>query len=154
MKRRVGDVMLSHASRIMDGLACYMRVLAFNVAGCGMRVAVHIKSTATHGLSRCVCISCTQAAQQACRECLPCTMPCTWPHAWTVHAWATTYFVNPLPSTRTTIQQPGSKVSSNSYFFTYSYLLFAILLCFLPNCETASDASMRLCSWLQKSLGL
>ncbi len=35
--------------------------------------------------------------------------------------------VKPLPSTRTTIQHPGSSLSSNSYCFTYSYLELAIL---------------------------
>lgn len=38
-----------------------------------------------------------------------------------------TYFVNPLPSSRMTIQHPGSKRSSCSKSLTYSNLLFAIL---------------------------
>ena len=37
------------------------------------------------------------------------------------------HFVNPLPSSLTTIQQAGSRVSSNSNFFTYSKRLLAIL---------------------------
>lgn len=36
------------------------------------------------------------------------------------------HLVNPLPSMRTTIQQPGSRVSPSSKFFTYSYCELAI----------------------------
>ncbi len=38
-----------------------------------------------------------------------------------------TYFVKPFPSTRTTIQHPGSSLSSSSYCLTYSYLELAML---------------------------
>lgn len=39
-----------------------------------------------------------------------------------------THLVNPLPSSLSTTQHPGSKESSSSKRLTYSYLLLAILL--------------------------
>jgi hypothetical protein len=36
------------------------------------------------------------------------------------------HLVNPLPSTLSTIQQPGRSRSSSSKFLTYSYALFAM----------------------------
>ena len=39
------------------------------------------------------------------------------------------YLVKPFPSTLTTIQQCGSKLSSASKFFTYSKRLFAMHAC-------------------------